>query len=152
VRVIIAIVIILVLLALMITLRSIMVNVRRKLSIRVSERFAKEDILLQSLDANFFGFKSKGKKQIRGNGALVLTREELWFSRVLPQMEISIPIRNIRTVKLVRSHLGKTVFRPLLLVEFFHRGREDAIAWLVKNPEEWQKKIEELRRQDGYFG
>jgi hypothetical protein len=34
--------------------------------------------------ANFFGELSKGGKQLRGNGALILTKEDVYFIRALP--------------------------------------------------------------------
>jgi len=120
----------------------------RKLLTRVEKRFTGQRIILQALSANFFGQKSKGVKQIRGKGVLVLTKDELWFSLALPAREISISVKDIKSVKLIKSHLSKTVFRPLLCVEFLFQGIEDSIAWLVNDPEEWKTDIEKVQKKD----
>lgn len=92
--------------------------------------------------ANFFGLKSRGAFQIRGNGVLVLTAEELWFSRFALQLVISIPLKQIQDVCLVKSHLGKRVFgSQLLYVEFQTSEGVDAVAWFVAQPQEWQSAI-----------
>jgi hypothetical protein len=92
--------------------------------------------------ANFFGLKSRGSSQIRGNGVLVLSIEELWFSRFVPRLDISISLNQIQEVCLVRSHLGKRVFgSKLLYVEFQTDEGINAVAWFVAEPEEWQSAI-----------
>ncbi len=119
---------------------------RRRLLSVVEDRFAGRKIILMALNANYFGHKTEGGKQIRGNGALVLTEDELWFSLAVPQRELSIPINQITAVELTRSHLGKTVFRSLLAVSFNHQGRQEQIAWAVNDPEKWRGAIEGLRK------
>jgi hypothetical protein len=47
--------------------------IKKKLLARLEKRFVSEKIIQLSLKANFFGQKSKGLNQIRGNGVLVLT-------------------------------------------------------------------------------
>lgn len=97
--------------------------------------------------ANFFGLKSRSSSQIRGNGVLVLSTEELWFSRFVPRLDISIPLNQIQDVCLVKSHLGKRVFgSQLLYVEFETDDGIDAVAWFVTEPEEWQSAIARAMR------
>ncbi len=120
----------------------VLFSAKRKLIGRVEKRFMGQKIVLQALNANFFGLKSKGIKQIRGNGALVLTEIEIWFCLAMPEREISIPIRHIQSVELTKSHLGKTVFRPLLCLEFHSRMGADSIAWHVDNAGKWKTGIE----------
>lgn len=122
---------------------------RRKLLRVVEERFAGNRIVLMALSANFFGLKSRGGRQIprtgrRGNGALVLTDDELWFCLAAPSREISIPIGAIRAVDIKRSHLGRTVFRPLLAVSFTFQGKDEQVAWYVKDAAKWKAAIEAL--------
>ena len=118
-------------------------SLRKRLSAEVERRFGGQMVLLQALNANFFGQQSKGVRQIRGNGALVLTEDELWFLLGIPSREISIPLRDITSVSLVKSHLGKTKFRPLLRVEYLSEGIADSVAWAVNDPEKWKATIEE---------
>ena len=105
-------------------------------------KFRGREILLQTLSANFFGQRSKGAKQVRGNGALVLTNDELWFLRAYPVKEFSIPLKDVASVSLTRSHLGKTVGRDLLFVEYKTPEGNDAIAWSVCDPDNWKDAIE----------
>ena len=95
--------------------------------------------------ANFFGLESQGPMQLRGNGSLVLTPEALVFDQWVPARRLSIPRRQIIEVSTARSHLGKSVFRPLLKVRFRQQdGAEDAVAWLVGDLESW---LAALRQQ-----
>jgi len=118
--------------------------IKKKMMAKIETRFAGRRIIMMALNANFFGQKSKGAGQIRGNGALVLTEDELWFNLAAPDREITIPVNQIKSVKLKRSFLGKTVFRQLLFIEFSYRGQEESIAWSVNNPEKWRVAIEHI--------
>lgn len=118
---------------------------RKNLARVVSERFDPTEILRKNLWANYFGRKKKGMAQIRGNGALVLTNSQLWFLQAAPRNEIDIPLTQIIRVSTTRSHLGKTIFRPLLFVEFETPDGPDSIAWALRHPDEWVTTIEAAR-------
>ena len=118
--------------------------VRAKLLSRVEKHFIGQRIIVSDFGANFFGKKSQGLKQIRGNGVLVLTEMELWFGLAMPERELVIPTANIKSVKLTRGHLGKTIFRPLLCIDISSRSGDDTIAWYVKNPKKWKAEIEQI--------
>ncbi|MCL5037147.1 MAG: hypothetical protein M1269_08535 [Chloroflexi bacterium] len=118
---------------------------KKKLRQKVEEKFNEEDIILRYYGANFFGRKSKGVGQLRGNGALVLTRNELWFFQGITGMEISIPLKNIKSITFPKSFLGKTIFRPLLCVEYISDEGEDSIAWAMPDPENWKEAIERAK-------
>lgn len=117
---------------------------RRLLNI-VEERFAGRRIVLMALNANFFGIKTLGVKQVRGNGALILTDDELWFCLAAPRREISIPLNLIDKIELKRSHLGKTAFRSLLAVSFNYQGKTEQIAWYVGDADKWRQAIENIK-------
>ncbi len=119
--------------------------VKRKARRAIQNRYSPQDILMYSLTANFFGQTSRGYSQIRGNGALVLTRNELWFALALPRNEITIPLQSIITTSIEKSHLKKTKMRPLLHIKFNSLSGIDSVAWLVEDPEEWQETIEKVR-------
>lgn len=97
--------------------------------------------LLRQGPANFFGLASKGGKQIRGNGALVLTDQQLLFVLLVPRRVIAVPLETIRDVSLTRGHCGKTIFRDLLKVEFSEADGTDSIAWSVQDPDKWVEDI-----------
>lgn len=112
---------------------------------RIQERFPTEQILLSDTSANFFGLESRGSFQIRGNGALVLTQDELWFSPFINKENISIPTEKIQVVRLVDSHLGKRILgRQLIYVQFQGSQGLDSAAWLVEDPNSWQSAIASL--------
>ena len=114
---------------------------------QTQEIFPPEQIVLTEYNANFFGLQSRGAGQIRGNGVLVLTHNELGFRRFFVRLELSIPLEQIQDVRLVNSHLGKRIVGyKLLWVQFQNSTGLDAVAWLVKNPEQWQMAIESARQ------
>lgn len=116
---------------------------------RIQERFPTEQIILKETTANFFGLESRGSFQIRGNGVLVLTQDELWFSRFIKREDITIPTHTIQAVRLVDSHLGKRILgRQLIYVQFQVAGGLDSVAWLVADPSRWQSAIASLLEND----
>jgi hypothetical protein len=117
-------------------------SIRRKLEKYIQDRFDMNKIIGATTKANFFGLKSKGAKQIRGNGAIVLTRDQLFFIRALPFKEYKIPIKAINSVSMPKSFNGKSVFTELLCVHYNVDGIEDSIAWAVDNPVKWKESIE----------
>ncbi|HOX45680.1 MAG TPA: hypothetical protein PK668_18920 [Myxococcota bacterium] len=119
-------------------------RVRASLRRRVQARFPRESILLAG-GANFFGRRSAGLAQLRGNGALVLTRDLLWFAQAVPARDLEIPVASIRSVTTPRSFLGKTIFRPLLAVRFEAPEGEDEIGWAVPDVEKWRQALETAR-------
>ena len=119
--------------------------VRRSLRRAVQDRFGLLRIRRQEVGANFFGQTSKGWKQVRGNGALVLTHDQLWFRLALPAREWDIPLADIILVEIKRSHLGKRCAWPLLYVEFHTEHGADSIAWVVRDAEAWREALEEAR-------
>jgi len=118
---------------LILLLRVIFSSVQKNLEELIQERFVKQEMLLSTTRANCFGVKSKGGKQIRGNGALVLTKEILYFVRAVPRKEYIIPIRIISEVTMPKSFNGKSIFSPLLCIRYSLDNKEDEIAWAVSN-------------------
>ncbi|MFB2975791.1 hypothetical protein [Microseira sp. BLCC-F43] len=110
---------------------------------RLHERFTDDQILRSETTANFFGLESRGRGQLRGNGVLALTRQELWFSQFITREEIRIPLVEIQGVSQVNSHLGKRIIgRQVVKVEFQTATGGDAAAWLVGDPNGWKTAIE----------
>lgn len=119
-------------------------QVKKKLHEVIANKFDKQEILGATTQANFFGVKSKGSAQVRGNGALVLTKKELYFIRAVPSKEYSIPISAIRKVSLPKTFNGKLTFVPLLCVHYDTKNGEDSIAWALKNAKKWKDAIEKM--------
>jgi len=125
-------------------LRFIFSLTRRKLHNIVANKFEQGEILGASTRANFLGIKSKGGAQLRGNGALILTKNGLHFIRAVPQKEYKIPISTIRNVSMPKTFNGKSVFVPLLCVNYNAEYGEDSIAWAIKNAKKWKDTIEKM--------
>ena len=84
------------------------------------------------------GLESRGKGQVRGNGWLVLTDDELRFRQWVPNRETRIPRAAITAVETDRWWLGKSVGRKLLVVRWqTPEGGADAMAWNVRDLEGW---------------
>ncbi|HNC96784.1 MAG TPA: hypothetical protein PLA94_21600 [Myxococcota bacterium] len=113
----------------------------------LSEQFPGGVPSLSSPGANCFGVESRGRWQVRGNGALAISPAGLWFRGVMNGIALDVPLEQLRGVELVDSHLSKRVFgRKLLKIHFQgEQGAEDSVAFLVDNPGRWQQEIERLR-------
>jgi hypothetical protein len=124
---------------------AILSAMKRGLEARIAEKYAEHEIVMKDLMANSFGRESKGLGQIRGNGALVLSKRGLHFFQIIPRHEVFIPLSDIVTVQIVKSHLGKATIHDLLRVEFKTDGGLDAMAWFVVDVPQWKHHIEMLR-------
>ena len=84
------------------------------------------------------GVESAGVLQVRGNGNLALTEEELLFAQWVPNRLLRIPRASIVEVTTAKAHLGKTVGRKLLKVVWTNeRGDRDSIALWVGDLDGW---------------
>ena len=114
----------------------------KKRKLEILSRFDKRAIFLGPANANSFGQESLGLKQVRGNGILILTERELFFGMFIPRKDLLIPLNLINKIDIVKSHLGKTKGRKLLKVFFINNnGKQDSIAWLVKDLESWTRML-----------
>jgi len=122
----------------------IMGQVKKKLRRIVDDQFDNKDIVMQSIGANFFGMKSAGHGQVRGNGALILTNEKLWFRLAFPERTIEIPIKSIKRINIVRSFMGKSAMKRLIRIDFDLGQGPDAAAWMVRAPHDWHGTVETM--------
>ena len=111
----------------------------------VQDRLGAGQIRKMVASANCFGVESGGYGQIRGNGVLALTDEELYFLMWIPKREIRIPLEDVIEVSTPKTHLGKTKMQPLLKISFTNReGESDSVAWLVPDLEDWTRETRNL--------
>lgn len=103
----------------------------------IASKFPADVIVFSDEMANFFGLTSRGVLQMRGNGGLVLTRDALAFLPLVGSHELHIPLADIKRVSTVKSHLGKTVGRPLLKIDF----GDDSVAFFVPDVAAWIKHL-----------
>ncbi len=119
-------------------------RIRRNLEKIIQEKFKMEELIGVTTRANFLGIRSRGGAQVRGNGAIVLTRDALFFIIAVPQKEYKIPISSIRSVSMPKSFNGKSVMAPLLCISYDTEYGEDSIAWALKDAYKWTKAIQKI--------
>jgi hypothetical protein len=115
---------------------------RRRVAAAVRARLGEDRILLIEDRANSFGVESRGMAQIRGNGCLAATRDEVLFAMWIPRRELRIERERIMAVERAGSHLGKTIGRPLLRIRYIDdAGRPDSVAWFVRDLPAWEATL-----------
>jgi hypothetical protein len=96
------------------------------------------DGVRRKANAQGLGLQSAGRGQVRGNGWLVLTEDELRFRQWVPARETRIPLAAVSAVETPRSWLGKSVGSRLLCVRWrTPEGGEDAMAWNLRDLDGW---------------
>ena len=94
--------------------------------------------ILRRANAQGLGLESRGRSQVRGNGWLVLTADELRFRQWVPDRETVVPLAAVTDVGTEKSWLGKWVGRRLLRVRWrTPEGGTDAMAWNVQDLDGW---------------
>ena len=89
------------------------------------------------------GLESRGPKQLRGNGRLVLTHDELRFRMLVPDRETVIPLASVIDVGAEKTWLGKWVGRRLFRVRWrTPDGGADAMAWEVRDLDAWVAAVQ----------
>lgn len=128
-------------LAISLVIRLWLNRMQNRLKRKIGMRFPEAEILKLDLSANLFGVRSRGYKQLRGTGGLVLTPQYLYFLRAVPEKEFAIPLDAIEQIDHPRQFLGKSILYPLLRVTYTLDGRQEEIAWAVRQPNEWKAAI-----------
>jgi len=117
----------------------------RKKSNKIVEKYAHLGIIVKCKGANFFGQESLGVRQVRGNGVLILTNDELIFEYWIPKRILRISVSKIHGLEQTKWHLKKTKGVNLLKVRFTNEdGNEDSGAWWVTDIEDWSKFLESI--------
>ena len=112
----------------------------------ILDKFKDKNIIISVNNANFFGQQSRKSTQVRGNGVLILTAEDLYFEMWRPKKILQIPISSVLKIEITKSFLHKSVFRKLLKVVFTNQeGEEDATAWWVTSLNKWIEELEKVK-------
>ncbi len=102
---------------------------------------------LAVLNANFSGLTADPGVRLRGNGILVITRDELYFKQWVTNREFRVPTRALQSVELVQNFMGRWSFSPILKVNFTSEGGQAAIGWQVRDAEGIKQQIEALMKK-----
>ena len=99
----------------------------------IYENFRDIELLISDDRANFFGQKSLEVRKIRGNGVLLLSKKDLFFGMWKPKRDYLIPVSNITRISNPKSHMHRSINRPLLKIDFKNeQGESDSAAWYVR--------------------
>ena len=111
----------------------------------ILDKYKDNKIIIYDEMANFFGQESLGVWKIRGNGVLLLTDAALFYEMWKPKKGFSVPIKSITKITNPKSHLHRSVFRPLLKVIFKNENDEiDSAAWYVRDLNHWNQILNDL--------
>lgn len=124
-------------------LRFISRRVQLKAVNRITGKLASENILTIASNANFFGQKSKGMVQVRGNGVWLVTNNQVYFEMFLPRRIFKIRLNEVTGTRTEASFLGKRVVGvKLLVIEFINEyGSQDEMAWALSDAKNRAKLI-----------
>jgi len=112
-------------------------------------RFAGKNVRIMDKYALFIAQQSDGYSHIRGIGRLVLTDQELYYKRQLGNKVLSIPLTSVLQVGETLRLGGQSLGKPLLKVDFrTQEGKEDAVAWRVKELDRWKDEIAAVVRTE----
>jgi hypothetical protein len=90
---------------------------------------------------NFSGQESRGMAQIRGNGFMALTDQDLRIMRAGPPAEWRISHHQIKEVTLEPAFLGKRRGMRVLVVTFEQAGQRDRLGVYVRAAAAWKEDI-----------
>ncbi|GEM_PF-1607985 len=102
------------------------------------------EVLLTANGANCAAFPGI-EGTLRGNGLLVLTKNELHFWMWGIDKRLMIPLRDIKFVGTTRKFAGKLGRLPMLHIGFHERGDSRETAWTLANASSWVEEIERIK-------
>jgi hypothetical protein len=92
--------------------------------------------------ALFYGIKSRGPAQLRGNGYLAASDHELFFRPWVGKRRVRIRRDQMTGMSTPKSWLGKTQGHTLLAIWYTNDEEQpDAAAWLVRDLPAWEAAL-----------
>ena len=124
-------------------------KIRKEYRETLAKKYSPEDIICHDNSAHYFGMELFKGKQNRGKGILVLAHNELYFLKLLPKIELCIPLKRIKRCVATTNFLGKSVHKPLLKVDFNDEdGALNSVAWHVKNLVTFENSLKLQRKKN----
>ena len=142
-------VLVLLLLVTGLAIRHLLSDVKKSSRYKIDHRFTEEDVLRHDVPATCYGYESGRGEQFRGMGALVLTSDLLWFSKLGSDATLEIPMSTITDVTIVREFRGELGEMPMIRIATHDNGLHDRIAFWVDVPIEWRIAILNLSQHPG---
>lgn len=114
----------------------------------LANRYHSTEILRHDNMAHYLGDDSITGKQNRGQGVLVLAADELYYIRLHPKMEMSIPLKRIQRIVNPTTFLGINSPSPLLQVHFLQEdGTGASVAWKLRDTESFTQAVKQQRKK-----
>ena len=124
-------------------------KIRKEYRETLAKKYSSGDIICHDNSAHYFGMELFKGKQNRGKGVLVLAHNELYFLKLLPKIELCIPLKRIKRCVATTNFLGKSVHKPLLKVDFNDEdGALNSVAWHVKNLVTFENSLKLQRKKN----
>jgi hypothetical protein len=122
-------------------------DVRVNAENHVMGRIDRASLLLLDDAADSYGVESRGYSQVRGNGCLAVSPIAVLFVPWSTEdEELWIPMDHVLAVDSTDMHLGKAKGVMLVRVRYVNEaGREDSVAWAVKDVPRWVSAIRAAR-------
>ncbi len=123
---------------LLIAMVVIIVFLRIREARKVVSKFPRERIVLTSLAVTFYGLESAASGPARLVGALVLSKDGLYFRGRVTHRELTIPGSAILNLDVTNTHRGRTMRLYVLAIRFRNpEGKGDTAAFRVPRPARW---------------
>jgi hypothetical protein len=116
------------------------IRLKRETATSLRKRYGAAIVLIDEA-ANCFGIESRGVAQVRGNGCLVATSDEVCFAMWVPRREMVIQRTDVVAVEASRSHLGKSKGTRLLKVVYTTAAGRDSVAWAIRDLDTWVREL-----------
>ena len=123
-------------------------KIRKEYRETLAKKYSSGDIICHDNSAHYFGMELFKGKQNRGKGILVLAQNELYFLKLLPRIELCIPIKRIKRCVTTMNFLGKSIHKPLLKIDFKDEdGALNSVAWHVRDLVTFENSLKLQRKK-----
>jgi hypothetical protein len=123
-------------------------KIRKEYRETLAKKYNSGDIICHDNSAHYFGMELFKGKQNRGKGILVLAQNELYFLKLLPRIELCIPIKRIKRCVKTKNFLGKSIHKPLLKIDFKDEdGALNSVAWHVRDLVTFENSLKLQRKK-----
>ncbi len=114
---------------------------------RNEEKTKGQKVIMPTERVLFRALESSGYSQTTGMGYLALTETFLYFDLILLDLEITVPIADLKGAEFVRRLKGVSPMKKMLRIKYTNeKGEDDSIAINVKEMEHWRKTISRMSR------
>lgn len=115
-----------------------LVLVRRMETRRIERRFAGREIVLSSFGVNYYGLRSEPGGPARSSGALVLTKDSIYYRARFSKRELTIPVGSLTTIDIVETFKGRPLYTKAIQFRFeLPDNREEAAVFRIPYPDRW---------------